>query len=216
MDHVVDPSWWHGTDGARKRRKVPGTQASRVDGSWEEGVPYRTSYWLTTLGEYPQISQSVATLSLKRPTARTQNFPPQLLKTTLTPVESIASAQPSHAPARNRLMPKAHASGVAHDFVPASAGPTLSLEPTQSGAALHEALAPYAHIGLLRVSMTDAKALLGCVSAVEHSNLEQLFPLIFQHRWCYRPWQMLPGWKDMSQWCVWGYKTPKVPPTCQQ
>ena len=50
MDHVVDPAHWHGVQHRRERRKRRGMLASRADGEWEEGMPYRGPYWLRTLG----------------------------------------------------------------------------------------------------------------------------------------------------------------------
>ena len=68
---------------------------------------------------------------------------------------------------------------------------------------------------LLRVSLTDAGALLRCLEKrSDAGELKELSHLLFQHRWCYRPKEMAPDWKDMSQWCVWGFADPAMPKAC--
>eukprot|EP00964_Phaeocystis_antarctica_P127437 scaffold91106_cov72-Phaeocystis_antarctica.AAC.2 len=102
-----------------------------------------------------------------------------------------------------------------HEFVPGSDGPRLSLQPNQSDATLHAALRVYDHVRMLRVSMSDASALLGCVQGKAHrKDLRSLTTALFQHRWCYRPKEMAANWTNMQQWCVWGFADPEVPPVC--
>ena len=73
----------------------------------------------------------------------------------------------------------------------------------------------YDHVRLLRVSMSDASVLLGCVQGADRrKDLRRLTTTLFQHRWCYRPKEMAPNWTNMEQWCVWGFADPEVPPTC--
>ena len=73
----------------------------------------------------------------------------------------------------------------------------------------------YDHVRLLRVSMSDASVLLGCIQGADRrKDLRRLTTTLFQHRWCYRPKEMAPNWTNMEQWCVWGFADPEVPPTC--
>ena len=49
--------------------------------------------------------------------------------------------------------------------------------------------------------------------------------MIFQHKWCYRPKEMLPEWvklertdkqKAIAAWCVWGFKQPQTKAACSK
>ena len=52
----------------------------------------------------------------------------------------------------------------------------------------------YDHVRLLRVSMSDASVLLGCVQGADRrKDLRRLTTTLFQHRWCHRPTQMAPN-----------------------
>ena len=206
LDHVIDPSLWHGTDKSRRSRPRPGMLAARVDGKWEEGVPFRGSYWLRTLGAHPGVGMSTARLTAKpldaNETARLFHPPDALLDSTAS-----HSSEEDKAEARRKVQ---------HRLVSGDEGPRLVLPPGQSDVQLRKQLAQYAHIKLLRVTLSSANALLGCLADKRDTDqLRRLTDFIFQHKWCYRPKEMLPEWKDMSQWCVWGFKTPTVPDTCR-
>ncbi|EOD25951.1 hypothetical protein EMIHUDRAFT_237370 [Emiliania huxleyi CCMP1516] len=67
LDHVIDPSLLHGTIPSRMRRPQRGMQASRADGPWEDGLPFRGRHWLRQLGAHPRIGYSTATLSTAPP-----------------------------------------------------------------------------------------------------------------------------------------------------
>ena len=84
----------------------------------------------------------------------------------------------------------------------------------------------YDHVRLLRVSMSDASVLLGCVQGADRrKDLRRLTTTLFQHRWCYRPKEMLPEWvklertdkqKAIAAWCVWGFKQPQTKAACSK
>ena len=64
--------------------------APRADGPWQEGMPYRTHYWLRQLGAHPGIGMSTARLTQVAPErrrARWSKMPPALM-----PEESAPSA----------------------------------------------------------------------------------------------------------------------------
>ena len=131
-----------------------------------------------------------------------------------------AARAPREQPRLQRSGSDAARHGVAaalikHEFVPGSDGPRLSLGAGQSDATLRQALAVYDHVRLLRVNMTDAGALLGCIEQPkDRADLRTLVTMLFQHRWCFRPKEMAANWTNMQQWCVWGFADPTVVPTC--
>mmetsp|Transcript_37812 Transcript_37812/g.88477 ORF Transcript_37812/g.88477 Transcript_37812/m.88477 type:complete len:97 (+) Transcript_37812:262-552(+) len=92
-------------------------------------------------------------------------------------------------------------------------------------AALRRELEPYAYASLLRVSLSDAGKLLGCLEQqADAASLQKLVQSIFTHSWCYRPQEMTTAWSAVERrgkprrgdepWCVWGFETPAVPGGC--
>ena len=69
---------------------------------------------------------------------------------------------------------------------------------------------------LLRVSLSDARALLRCVDFDARALLEQLFRV----HWCWRPEGLRESKDDKTKTddgqdvCVWGFKVPEAPPLC--
>ena len=70
---------------------------------------------------------------------------------------------------------------------------------------------------LLRVSLSDARALLRCVDFDARALLEQLFRV----HWCWRPEGLRESKEDKTKTddgqdvCVWGFKVPEAPPLCR-
>ena len=60
LDHVIDPTFFHGSYPRRLKRPRPGMLASRVDGHWEDGLPFRGHYWLRQLGSHPKFGAQLA------------------------------------------------------------------------------------------------------------------------------------------------------------
>eukprot|EP00965_Chrysotila_dentata_P174075 5746563-Pleurochrysis_carterae.AAC.1 len=110
MDHVIDPSLWHGTQQRRRARKRPGMLAARADGDWEEGMPFRGRYWLSQIGNYPAVAMSNAWVRIRsaKGTSTEPSFvvADKLLRMTLAP--SARAGQP-----------------VTHRFNPGAAGPDV-------------------------------------------------------------------------------------------
>ena len=207
MDHVVDPAFWHGDTAARARRAKPGLQPDRADGPPSEGVPFRTRRWLKQLGQHPHVGLASATLA-SSPVAENLHTADSVALMTAQ-LQNLTRSSTAAA----RL---SQAAGLLkHEFVPGSDGPHLSLAAGQSDRTLHAALQAYDHVRLLRVSLTDAGRLLGCVERPrDQRDLRTLTSALFQHRWCYRPKEMAANWTNMQQWCVWGFADPKVAPAC--
>ena len=55
-----------------------------------------------------------------------------------------------------------------------------------------------------------------CPRASQARNVGSLLGHLFQHKWCYRPKEMLPDWTNLSHWCVWGFANPEVPGACSR
>jgi len=212
MDHVVDPALWHGNMNRRMARRRNGMLADRADGPWEDGIPFRGRYWLRQLGEHPKVGLSAATLTA-RPTEEPR-FP--------LPRELLAATR-SNLPGGQPIA--AAADLLRHEFVASEDGPRLVLPSGQSDVALRQALQPYAHVQLLRVSLTDAGALLGCIQGrQEAQDVSRLLTMLFKAEWCYRPQEMTDKWlavdrgpkprKGTEPWCVWGYADPAAPAVC--
>ena len=70
---------------------------------------------------------------------------------------------------------------------------------------------------LLRVSLSDARALLRCVDFDARALLEQLFRV----HWCWRPEGLRESKEDKTKTvdgqdvCVWGFRVPEAPPLCR-
>ena len=155
LDHVLDPSLLHGTIPSRMRRPQRGGQASRADGPWEDGLPFRGRHWLRQLGAHPRIGYSTATLSTAPPGEASvpMEVPPPMLSSTL----SSAALPPERGGAR-------------HAFVPGSEGPRLVLPARRRAGELRAALKPYDHVRLLRVSLSDASAMIGCYEGAQEAH----------------------------------------------
>jgi len=206
LDHVVDPAFLHGSPRARSARAARGMLAARVDGPWEEGLPFRGRYWLQQLGAHPRIGLSRASLGSK-PHAATEHAyatMPELLAATRAAPPSVDTI---------------------HTFVPGTDGPHLQLPSGRTDVQLRAALAAYEHVRLLRVTLTEARALLSCyVEPHDAASMRQLSNMLFQHEWCYRPAEMTAEWSAVERrgkpkrrsepWCVWGFTQPEVPPLC--
>ena len=216
LDHVIDPSFLHGTQRARVGRPRRGMLAAKVDGPWEEGLPFRGRYWLRKLGEHPRIGMSTATLSSTPASGKSpMDTLPQLLAATRTlPTDRTSGATAARATLR-------------HTFVPGTDGPLIELPAGRTDAQLRQSMQLYDHVRLLRVSLTEAAELLKCYeSPKEASAMQQLSSFVFTHEWCYRPFEMTPEWlavdrkgkprKGTEPWCVWGFAQPKVPSVCSQ
>ena len=214
LDHVIDPSFLHGVTRARTSRPRRGMLAARVDGSWEEGLPFRGRYWLRQLGAHPRIGLSKATLGTQPPAGTSPMATlPQLLTATRTrPTETGAAGSTARA-------------ALQHDFVPGAEGPHLRVPAGRTDKQLRAALQPYDHVRLLRVTLTEADDLLSCYEDIrDQQGMSQLSRFIFTHEWCYRPFEMTPEWSAVERrgkpkhldepWCVWGFQNPKVPKVC--
>ena len=211
LDHVIDPAFLHGTTAKRMARPRRGMLASRVDGSWEDGLPFRGRYWLQQLGAHPRVGLSTATLATS-PLADAENaYPtlPELLSATRT-------AKPGGHPT---------ASNVRHTFIPGTSGPHIQLPLGRTDQQLREALIMYDHVRLLRVSLSEAGRLLRCFEdGRSAAEMRQLSHLIFMHEWCYRPFEMTADWVAVERrgkprhrtepWCVWGFEQPTTPSAC--
>ena len=88
------------------------------------------------------------------------------------------------------------------------------MPPNRSAEALRRSLDAYRHVRLLKVSLSDADALLRCYDEPKAAaDVARLAQMIFQHKWCYRPKEMLPEvklertdkLKAIAAWCVWGF-----------
>ena len=213
LDHVIDPGFFHGTQHRRLGRPGPrGALAPRVDGPWDDGLPFRGRYFLRQLGEHPRIGLSVATLKATRPPNSSFAYPtlPQLLEATRT-------AKPSNPTAKD----------LQHVFVPGTDGPAIQLPAGRTDAQLRDALKMYDHVRLLRVSLTEADELLDCYEqSADAEAMLKLAQMLFVHEWCYRPFEMTPEWMKVEArgkpkhldepWCVWGFKRPEVPAKCKR
>eukprot|EP00962_Isochrysis_galbana_P009440 scaffold2635_cov106-Isochrysis_galbana.AAC.2 len=165
----------------RTARPVPGSLASRQDGPWREGIPFRGAYWLRRLGNQPAIGMSVATLTTSAPAAAAMKVSPALLQATLTRPSAGA--------------PAAAARHMTHAYVPGELGPHLVLPAGQTDRQLREAVAPYSHVSLLQVSLSDASAVLRCYEASsEATEVRRLVDFAFRAEWCYRPAEMTEEW----------------------
>jgi len=180
--------------------------AGRADGPWEDGLPYRGRYWLRTLGEHPRIGLSSATLGTS-PAVHAEHA-----YATLT--ELLAATRTGTAATEQR-----------HTFVPGSDAPHLSLPAGRTDVQLRKAMAAYDHVQMLRVTLSDADALLDCFeSSKAASDMRALSNMVFTHEWCYRPFEMTSEWSAVERrgkprkgdepWCVWGFKQPQVPQAC--
>ena len=218
LDHVIDPTWFHGQGHARARRPRPGMLADRVDGPYEEGLPFRGRYWLRQLGSHPRIGLAVATLSSS---AHSEAGIPGKLQTrnlALLVVTRTAPTDTSREALEQRKL-------LTHDFVAGTDGPHLQVPSGRSDVQLRQALQPYEHVRLLRVTLSEAQRLLKCYeSSSEARAMKQLGEMLFQHSWCYRPAEMTPEWIAVDRagkprrgdepWCVWGFANPTVPEVC--
>ncbi len=230
MDHVFEPTGLHGTLQSRRARPRKGMLAERVDGPWEDGLPYRGSHWLHTLGSHPSVGYSKAALRASvraseparqpaggEPPADPAAISSALLRTTRTKPSDPKPSNPAAA-ADGARAPK-------HTFVPGREGPDITLAAGQTDAQLRGALAAYGHVRLLTVTLTDAARLLRCYERRSAAaDMKRLAEIIFVHEWCYRPFEMTAEWlaverkgkppRGKEPWCVWGYKLPTTPPHC--
>eukprot|EP00967_Tisochrysis_lutea_P135882 scaffold241698_cov40-Tisochrysis_lutea.AAC.1 len=204
---------WHGSQEARRARPVPGRLASRQDGPWSEGIPFRGAYWLRRLGNQPAVGLSVATLATKAPTRLAMDVHPALLHSTLT-----------HSSPAKRV--EAGALSVAHIYVPGEFGPHLILPAGKTDRQLRHAMKPYDHISMVEVSLSDAASLLSCYEdSSEAQEVKRLIDFTFRAEWCYRPAEMTSDWirverqgkpkRGTEPWCVWGFDTPQSPDVCR-
>ena len=145
LDHVLDPTWFHGVMGQRTARPRPGMLAARADGPWMDGLPFRGRHWLRQLGNHPRIAYSVATLSTSvHPAAKLNaklqgDVHPDLLAVTRTaPLDTSSAAV-------------AQRQALAHDFVAGTEGPHLKLPAARTDAELRQAMQTYDHVKLLKV-----------------------------------------------------------------
>ena len=203
MDHVMDPSLWHGLDSARKKRSKPGILAARADGPWSDGMPFRGPNWIKQIGNFPSVAKSTATLV----------------------VDDIPSGYKLHENLVQEVIGRGEESKAAIGFVPGEEGPRLRVPLGSSDLKLRILLEPYAHIRLLRTSLSAAGKALGCIVSTEHADEHRrLMHLLFQASWCYRPSQMTLEWLKVDRgpkpirgtepWCVWGYEDPKSVQVC--
>ncbi|KAL1495590.1 hypothetical protein AB1Y20_016951 [Prymnesium parvum] len=226
LDHVLDPALLHGTTAARARRPRGGMLAPRADGPWEEGIPFRGRYWLRQLGAHPRVGMSTATLSVAPPLVpgpANGSAPAVATPRHLFPINPQLLAMTATSPAQTDDVA---ISRLVHSFVPGADGPHLQLPPASSDAQLRRSLQQYAHVRLLRVSLSDARQLLGCYEKQSAArDMAELARHVFAHEWCYRPYQMTAEWTAVERrgkprrgtepWCVWGFSSPEVPPTCK-
>lgn len=219
LDHVIDPTFLHGTGSARARRLRRGMLAPRADGPWEDGLPFRGRYWLRRLGAHPRVGMASATLGALPPgdDTRAPKPPFEAMADLLFATRSVPTERAEAAEAARKAL--------VHTFVPAEEGPRLMLPAGRTDAQLRSALRLYDHVPLLRVSLTDAGSLLRCFEQSQAAaDMRELTRWLFQHEWCYRPFQMTTEWAAVERrgkprhrtepWCVWGFATPQVPPVC--
>jgi hypothetical protein len=223
MDHLVPIGNWHGTVGARKRRGERCALPARADGPPEQGMPYRTHAWLRAARMQPRLSYFGGTL------------------VAVHSGQGRAASTGAHAAAQT---PGTRASTPAIDGLPqgggggggagravtsadlppnggelADGGTIIHLEAGSSDKALRAAISArrLSSTPMLRVSLTDASALLGCVA--DGAAATKLLSQLFQMRWCWRPEEMTEPRYDAAtnqttDVCVWGFKTPGAPPQC--
>ena len=156
---------------------------------------------------------SSATLATALPRGAPPVFP--------TPRELLAMTRSGGATAA-----AAATADVRHAFLPGAEGPHLLVPPNRSAEALRRSLDAYRHVRLLKVSLSDADALLRCYDEPKAAaDVARLVQMIFQHKWCYRPKEMLPEWvklertdkqKAIAAWCVWGFKQPQTKAACSK
>ena len=190
------------------RRRLRGERCAlprRADGPPEHGYPYRTHSWLHTARRQPHLAHYASLVPDGDPSVSPPPPPVarRLLQRTAFPwLNSRAGDEVLHGGA---LM----ASGVP---VPL---PINSTEATLAALAVrHRDLSTRP---MLRVKLSDARKLLGCVS--DHARSQALLHQLFQMRWCWRPEEMTEPRKDPISGaeidvCVWGVSTPTAPPSC--
>lgn len=75
------------------------------------------------------------------------------------------------------------------------------------------------------MSLTEASKLLKCHAKLSDAkDMQALSDMLFQHSWCYRPFEMTAEWTAIERrgkpkrgtepWCVWGFESPRVPEAC--
>ena len=218
LDHVLDPTWFHGSMAARTRRPRPGMLAGRADGPWEEGLPFRGRHWLRQLGAHPRVGYSVATLSSSLHADASVAGKQQLLSVEMLAMTRSASTDRSAEAAEQRK-------ALAHEFFAGTEGPHVRLLRERTDVQLRQALQQYDHVRLLRVKLGEARALLKCHEQRQDAHaMQQLSDMLFQHQWCYRPMEMTSAWSAVERrgkprrgdepWCVWGFASPRTPPAC--
>jgi hypothetical protein len=133
LDHVLDPSFFHGVDAARRSRPRRGMLASRSDGPWTEGLPFRGRYWLRQLGAHPRVGLSSATFGTKPKAGERKLYPtlPELLAATRS------------APAETTHQAEAARAVVKHTFDPGSEGPHIEVAAGRTDVQLRHALQSY-------------------------------------------------------------------------
>ena len=190
MDHVVPIGGWHGKYEARRARGRRCELPGRADGRPEEGMPYRTHGWLRAAHEAgPPFASFGGTL-----------------------VPHDENAVGAMGAARAATVPPVHGAELVD-------GALLRLPAASSDAKLREALrsSGWDTRPLLRVSLEDARKLLGCVVHVPPA--QALLLQLFRFRWCWRPEEMTEPRYDAAtntttDVCVWGLPTPAAPKRC--
>jgi len=157
MDHVLDPSFLHGDSRARTSRPRAGMLASRADGPYNEGLPFRGRYWLRQLGAHPRIGLSQAWLRV----AEDASAEPMMNGLRQVASEALLHSTRS-TPKDQSQAAEAARRAVSHKFIPGSDGPLIRLPAGRTDAQLRQAMQLYDNVRLVHVSMGDAARLLRC------------------------------------------------------
>ena len=205
MDHVVPIGSWHGTATDRRLRGERCALPRRADGPPEQGYPYRTNSWLHTARRQPHLGHFASLV----PSDGTASPPP--------PHHSRAGSTPAA-----RMFPW---TGSTLGDVPTHGGELMRvgmhipLPRNASDTQLRRLGREHTELAsrpMLRVRLSDARALLGCVA--DRPSATRLLEQLFRMRWCWRPEEMTEP-RNVSgalmDVCVWGVATPRAPPACR-
>jgi len=190
--------------------------ASRADGPWEHGLPFRGRNWLRQLGAHPRVGLSQGWLrvagggSAASSSASGAVVPGGASASAAAPAATAAPGGKLSSPfstseallRSTRTTPtdqsaaaNAARSAIGHEFVPGSDGPVIHLPTGRTDAQLRQAMQLYDHVRLMHVTLSDADALLRCYEESRAStSMRHLNNLVFPHEWCYRPMEMTAEW----------------------
>ena len=189
LDHVIPVSGWYGNWAARKARAAAAARCPRAPTA-RRPMAFRTMHgWLATAARQPRLAR---------------------VGGTLVPTNESADGGRGAVVGWRRT----------HDGVElAAAGEAIPIARGATARALRDRARTDPMLAtrpLLRVSLSDARALLRCVDFDARALLEQLFRV----HWCWRPEGLRESKDDKTKIddgqdvCVWGFKVPEAPPLC--